>query len=99
MIGSLISSTRTPQITPLIAVRAGLSLGASAKNVSKSVLSLSSFFQRLRAVACQPGDHLIDLSSRASLLLRFGNVVRINTCEAHRVDPMLLHEVLLQPRS
>lgn len=37
MIGSLISSTRTPQITPLISRRVGWGWGASVKNVSKSV--------------------------------------------------------------
>ena len=37
MSGSPISSTRTPQITPVMSFRDGFSAGASAKNLSKSV--------------------------------------------------------------
>jgi hypothetical protein len=36
MVGSSISSTRIPQIMPLISARAGLGAGASAKKVSES---------------------------------------------------------------
>ena len=41
MSGSSISSTRTPQMTPVISFRDGFSAGASAKNRSKSVFCSS----------------------------------------------------------
>lgn len=89
MVGSVISSTRTPQIMPVISLRLGLSRGASAKKSSKLTCfwSCSSSWAELYPVSQ-------DLRPPPSFLLCLGDIQWVDTCEGHSVNTRLRHTAL-----
>jgi len=62
MVGSSMSSTRTPHTVPVMSVRDGFGWGASEKKVCLKVrLSLELRVEFVLAVAGQPAEDLVDL--------------------------------------
>ena len=98
MSGSSISSTRTPQITPVMSFRDGFNAGASAKNrlEVRALLQLRAEFAP--AVSGQPAQDLVNLFLRPAFLLGLADVVGIDARDARPVDPMPCHAGLI-PRA
>jgi hypothetical protein len=76
----------------VISDREGLSSGASAKKVSKSVSFFICAFNSFLAVSGKPFYDLVDLLLGAALSFDLRYIERVDSRNTHAVDAVLFHE-------
>lgn len=91
--GSSISSTRWPQMTPVMRLRAGLSLSFGEEGLETGFLR-DVTVQAFLGVARQPADDLVDFGLGAALLLGLCDIRRVHAGEAHGVHALPLRQAL-----